>query len=209
MAILIAVTILFISACIVLCLRKMNNYVVIARNTTYIYEILSAEFKNRLPNEDVLLATSGVIDAWKYVTEGSLPVDLIVTGSLSSEFGKCYLDVMKVDMSDTPTRESFIHDTPCILYFVMQLEALIFHVDTHVPPEHILSAVKSKKHAIRKAIKMTQHKYKTQGAPALLKANTYAFMNGEVFAELRDELGIIPVNKAGEGEPSKTEMVVL
>lgn len=191
MAIFIAVTILFISACIVLFLRRMNTYVLIARNTTYIHEILSTEFKNRFPNEDVLLATSGVIDALKYVTEDSLPVGRIVTGALTSEFGECYLDFMKFDMSDNPTREFWIHDTPRILYFVMQLEALIFHVDTHVPPKHILSAVKSKKNAIRKAIKTTQHKYKTQGAPAWLKANTYAFMNGEAFAGLRDELGIV------------------
>lgn len=171
--------------------KRFNTYVLIARNTTYIYEILSTDFKDRFPNEDVLLATSGVIDALKYVTEGSLPVGQILTGSLTSEFGECYLDFMKFDMSDNPTREFWIHDTPRILYFVMQLEALIFHVDTHVPPKHIFSAVKSKKNAIKKEIKTTQHKYKAQGAPPLLKANTYSFMNGEAFAGLRDELGVI------------------
>ncbi len=173
--------------------KRFNTYVLIARNTTYIYEILSTDFKDRFPNEDVLLSTSGVIDALKYVMEGSLPVGHIVTGALTSEFGSCCLDFMKVDMSDNPTRELFIHDTPRILYFVMQLEALIFHVDTHMPPKHILSAVKSKKNAIKKEIKTTQHKYKTQGAPQLLKANTSSFMNGEAFAELRDKLGIITV----------------
>jgi hypothetical protein len=183
--------ILLISVGIVLFLRKMNNYVFIARNTIYIHEILSAEFKNRFPNEDVLLATSGVIDALKYVLEGSLPVGHIATGALTSEFGSCRLDFMKVDMSNNPTREFFIHDTPRILYFVMQLEALIFHVDTNVPPEHILSAVKSKKRIIKKEIRRTQCKYKAQGAPPWLKAKTYAFMNGETFADLRDELGII------------------
>lgn len=183
--------VLLVSVDVVLFLRKMNNYVLIARNTTYIHEILSAEFKNRFPNEDVLLATSGVIDALKYVMEGSLPVGHIATGALTSEFGQCHLDFMKVDMSDNPTLEFFIHDTPRILYFVMQLEALIFHVDTNVPPEHILSAVKSKKRVIKKEIKKIQHKYKAQGAPPLLKANTCSFMNGEAFADLRDELGII------------------
>ncbi len=171
--------------------KRFNTYVLIARNTTYIYEILSSDFKNRFPNEDVLLATSGVVDALKYVTEGSLPVGHIVTGALTSEFGECYLDFMKFDMSDNPTRELWIHDTPRILYFVMQLEALLFHVDTHMPPKHILSAVKSKKNAIKKEIKKTQDKYKAQGAPAWLKANTYAFMNGEAFAGLREELGIV------------------
>jgi len=182
-----------------MCIR---DSVLIAKNTTYIYEILSTDFKDRFPNEDVLLATCGVIDALKYVMEGSLPVGNIVTGALTSEFGSCYLDLMKFDMSDNPTRELFIHDTPRILYFVMQLEALIFHVDTHVPPEHILSAVKSKKRVIEKEIKKTKHKYKAQGAPALLKENTYSFMNCETFAELRDELGII------KGEEDKMGRVV-
>jgi hypothetical protein len=168
-----------------------NNYVLIARNTTYIYEILSTDFKDRFPNEDVLLATSGVIDAWKYVTEDSLPVHHILTGAQTSEFGSCYLDFMKVDMSDNPTREFWIHDTPRILYFVMQLEALIFQVDTHVPSEHIINAVKSKKRVIAKEIKKTINKYKAHGAPALLKENTDAFMNAKVFAKLRDELGIV------------------
>jgi hypothetical protein len=73
----------------------------------------------------------------------------------------------------------------------MQLEALIFQVDTRVPPKHILSAVESRKKTIRKAIKTTQDKYKKRGAPAELKAKTYAFMNDEAIAGLRDELGII------------------
>lgn len=182
-------TILLVSIGVVLFLRKMNTYVLIARNTTYIHEILSAEFKNRFPNEDVLLATCGVIDARKYVMSGSLAVHHIATAALTSEFGSCHLDFMNVDMSVNPTRELLIHDTPRILYFIMQLEALIFHVDTNVPPEHILSAVKSKRGLIEKEIRKTQHKYKAQGAPPWLKAETYAFMSGEAFAGLRDELG--------------------
>lgn len=189
MWIVIVIAVVFLLAFLVR--KRWNNCVLIARNTTYIYEILSTDFKDQFPNEGILLATSGVIDALKYVMEGSLPVDEIVTGSLSSEFGKCYLDFMKFDMSDNPTREFFIHDTPRILYFIMQLEALIFHVDTNVPPEYILSAVKSEKRVIKKEIKKTKYKYKAQGAPPLLKENTYSFMNCEAFAGLRDELGII------------------
>ena len=171
--------------------KRFNTYVLIARNTTYIYEILSTDFKDQFPNEGILLATSGVIDALKYVMEGSLPIGHIVTGAQTSEFGSCRLDFMNINMSDNPTRELFIHDTPRVLYFIMQLEALIFHIDTRVPPGHILPAVKSKKRVIEKEIKKTQNKYKAQGAPPLLKANTYSFMNGEAFAGLRDELGII------------------
>jgi len=170
----------------------MNTYVLIARNTTYIHEILSAEFKSRFPNQDVLLATCGVIDARKYVMSGSLAVHHIATAALTSEFGSCHLDFMNVGMSVNPTRELLIHDTPRILYFAMQLEALIFHVDTNVPPQHILSAIKSKRCLIEKEIRKTQHKYKARGAPPWLNAETYAFMNEQAFAGLRDELGIIP-----------------
>ena len=173
--------------------KRFNTYILIARNTTYIYEILSTDFKDRFPNEDVLLSTSGVIDALKYVMEGSLTVDKIATGVLTSKCGKCSLNLIELDITDNPTYHFWVRqpDLLYFAYFVMQLEALIFHVDTRVPPEHILSAVKSKKNAIKKTIKTAQHKYKTEGAPPLLKANTYAFMNGEAFAELRDKLGII------------------
>ena len=176
----------------VFCVGKhFNTYILIARNTTYICEILSTDFKDQFPNEGVLLATSGAIDVLKYVMEGSLPVGHIVTGAQTSEFGSCHLDFMNINMSDNPARELFIHDTSSLLYFIMQLEALIFHIDTRVPPEHILSAVKSKKRIIEKEVKKTHNKYEAQGAPPWLKAKTYAFMNGEAFAELRDELGII------------------
>ena len=173
--------------------KRFNTYVLIARNTTYIYEILSTDFKDRFPNEDVLLSTSGVIDALKYVMEGSLTVDKIATGVLTSKCGRCSLNLIELDITDNPTYHFFVRqpDLLYFAYFVMQLEALICHVDTRVPPEHILPAVKSKKRVIEKEIKKTQHKYKTQGAPAWLKAKTYSFMNGEAFAGLRDELGII------------------
>ena len=193
MWILLATTILLVSVGVVLFLRKMNNYVLIARNTTYIHEILSAEFKNRFPNKDVLLATCGVVDTLKYVMEGSLTVDEIATGVLTSWCGSCSLDLIKVDITDNPTYHFFVRqpDLLYFVYFVMQLEALIFRVDTNVPPEHILSAVKSKKRVIEKEVIRAQHKYKERGAPPWWKAATYAFMNGEAFAGLRDKLGII------------------
>lgn len=49
--------------------KRFNTYTLIARNTTYIYEIVSTDFKDQFPNEDILVATSGVIDALKYVME--------------------------------------------------------------------------------------------------------------------------------------------
>lgn len=173
--------------------KRFNTYALIARNTTYIYEIVSTDFKDQFPNEDILVATSGVIDALKYVMEGSLTVDEIATGVLTSKCGKCSLNLIKLDITDNPTYHFFVRqpDLLYFVYFVMQLEALIFHVDTHVPPEHILSAVKSKKRVIEKEIKKTKHKYKAQGTPPLLKENTHSFMNCEAFAGLRDELGII------------------
>lgn len=173
--------------------KRFNTYVLIARNTTYIYEILSTDFKDQFPNEDILMATSGVIDALKYVMEGSLTVGEIATGVLTSKCGECSLNLVKLDITDNPAYHFFVRQ-PDLLYFVyvvMQLEALIFHVDTHMSPENILSAVKSKKRVIEKEIKKTKHKYKAQGAPPLLKENTYSFMNCEAFAGLHDELGII------------------
>ena len=87
--------------------KRFNTCVLIARNTTYIYEILSTDFKDRFPNEDVLLATSGVIDALKYVMEGSLPIGRIVTGAQTSEFGSCHLDFMNINMRWIKTNNFF------------------------------------------------------------------------------------------------------
>lgn len=190
MWIIIVIFIIFLFAFLIS--KTFNTYILIARNTTYIYEILSKDFKDRFHSKDVLLATCGVIDARKYIIEGSLSLDDIVIGVHNSSCGSCYLDLYKVDVADN--RFYFLAQETDLLnfvYFVMQLEAIIFHIDTSVPPEHILSAVKSKKRVIEKEVKKTKDKYNSQGAPSWLKAETYTFMNTEAFAEMRDELGII------------------
>ena len=194
MWILLATAILLVSVGVVLFLIiKMNAYELIARNTTYIHEILSDEFKNRFPNKDVLLATCGVIDTMKYVREGSLTVDEIVTGVLTSCLGQCSLDLIEVDITDNPSYHLFVRqpDIVYFVYFVMQLEALILRVDSNLTTEHILTAVKSNKSIIEKEVIRTQRKYKEGGAPPWWKAATYMFMNGEACAGLRDKLGII------------------
>ena len=173
--------------------KRINTYTLIARNTTYIYEILSTDFKDKFPNEDILMATSGVIDALKYVMEGSLTVDDIAIGVRTSQCGKLSLNLINLDITNNPSYHFLVRqpDILYFVYFVMQLEALIFHIATRVPPEHVLSAVKAKKRIIVKEIKRTKIKYKANDAPLLLKKNTYSFMNDEVFAGLRDELGLI------------------
>ncbi|OHB62059.1 MAG: hypothetical protein A2167_03680 [Planctomycetes bacterium RBG_13_46_10] len=192
MVISIAIIILFIFAFIILFLRRMGNYALIARNITYIYEILSSEFKDRFPDKNILFATAGVIDAFPYVLNDSLRVNYIKTGALTSSLGSCFLDLVRINITDNPVYHNMFRqpDILYLVYFVIQLEAMIFYVDTNISPKNILYAVKSKKRAIEKEVIRTKKKYKKHGAPIKWKLATYKFMNSKEFSSLRDELGI-------------------
>jgi hypothetical protein len=192
MGIFVVISILLISIGLVLFLKKINNYALIARNATYIHEILSAEFKDRFPDKNILFATAGVIDAFPYVLNDSLRVSYIKTGVLTSWCGACFLDLVRINITDNPVHHKMVRQADIVyfVYFVMQLEAMIFHVDTNISPENILYAIKSKKRFIEKEVIRTQRKYKKHGAPTRWKLATYKFMNSEEFAGLRDELGI-------------------
>jgi hypothetical protein len=62
----IAIGIVIVALLVLLFFLRFNNFVLMARNLTYIHEILCNEYKERFSDEDTLLITCGVIDTRSY-----------------------------------------------------------------------------------------------------------------------------------------------
>ncbi|MCK4752458.1 MAG: hypothetical protein KAS75_03355 [Planctomycetes bacterium] len=189
----IVISIVFV---VIILAKRMNNYDLIARNTTFIYEILKHDFKDYFSDEDSFLATSAVIDALIYIQKNQLTIDDIKRGVRCAKIGECHLSLgYQISLYDNVVEYCIGDEQNDFLCFILQLEALIFNADSNMSPELILNAVKSKKHSIKKTIESTQKKYKSSGASQTRKKQVYGFMTHGSFAGLREKLGVIePIN---------------
>lgn len=185
------VIVIVIILAVVFLAKKMNNYVLIARNTTFIYEILKRDFQDCFADEESLLATSAAIDALVYVQKGQLTIDEIKNGVLCAKTGHCSLGIgYQAELYDNATEYLTNDGQLTFLWFIMQLEAMIFIADSNTSPDLILDAVKSKKKLIAKTIEAAQRKTKTSGISQIKIKQVHGFMSHNSFAGLRVELGI-------------------
>lgn len=121
----------------------VDNYKLIARNTTS-YFIKLVELYGSKFNFKQILFLAGIADASYYLSKGkitevsmALIVDSSQTGLLSLD--DCH---RSLDIPDAVTPEKHL------IYFVMQLECLIFQADIDYPPNVILDCVIENKHKI-------------------------------------------------------------
>ena len=78
--------------------KRMNNYIFIARNTTFINEILKNDFKDCFPDDNSLLATTALVDALVYIQKGQLTIDDIKRGVLAASIRKCRIGITSLDI---------------------------------------------------------------------------------------------------------------
>jgi hypothetical protein len=166
-------------------LRRFNTYVLIARNLTWIYQILQNEFKDRFPNEETLLTTCGVIDTSSY----NFPLEDIKLAVKRAQKNECFLN----NLIDNPTRRntilSFTNDP--FLSFVVEIEIMIFLRDSSFRQEDIATAVVSVTQKIQKAINRTKRSYESGKRPSLWHRAVTNFMASEAAQDVRNEIGII------------------
>ncbi len=189
MWILLASTILLVSVGVVLFLRKMNTFAVIARNMTYIYEILHDEYKERFSEEDALLMTCGIIDTLSYdfpLEDMKLALLRAQDGNFSSD-NLAYNEINKREVLLMLKRRSNL-----FVKFVLEVEIMIFLQDTSHHRQDILTAVVSMTEKIEKAIASAKRSYASGRRPPLWHRAVTNFMNADTFERARNELGIIP-----------------
>ncbi len=189
MWILLATTILLVSVGVVLFLRKMNTFVLIARNMTYIYEILHDEYKERFSEEDALLITCGIIDTLSY----DFPLEDMKFALLRAKDGKCFSDNLPYNEIDKCEVLLVLKQRSSLfLKFVLEVEIMIFLQDTSHHRQDILTAVVSMTEKIEKAIDSATRSYATGRRPPLWYRAVTNFMTADSFERVRNELGIIP-----------------
>ena len=166
--------------------QRWNNYVLIARNLTWIYEILHNEFKDRFPNEEILLTTCGVIDTSSY----NFPLEDIKFAVQRAQKNECFLNNL---MDNQTTKRNavlyFTHDP--FLSFVVEIEIMIFLRDSSFRREDIATAAVSVTEKIQKAIDRTKRLYKSGKRPSLWHCAVTNFMTSDSAEEVRNEIGII------------------
>ena len=177
----IAIVVIFV---FLFCLRP-NNCVLIARNLTYIHEILRNEHNGQFPDEDTLLITCGIIDTRSY----NFPIEDIKLALCRPKEGKCFLEESQNNIS---TRNFILLcKKDLFLNFVLELEIMMFLRDTSLRRDDILTVVVSVTEKIEKAIGHANIAYARRKRPLLWHCAVSNFMTSVVFEEVRDQIGII------------------
>ena len=185
----IVISIAIVCLLVFLLLKRWNNYVLIARNLTYIYEILHDEYKERFPDEDTLLITCGVIDTLSY----KFPLEDMKAAVLRAKDGKCFFENSAYNQINE--REVFLmfkQTSNLFLSFVLELEIMIFLKDSSLSRQNILTAVVSVTEKIERAIDSAKRSYASGRKPPLWNRAASNFMTSDAFEGVRNELGIIP-----------------
>ncbi|MHC4741823.1 MAG: tetratricopeptide repeat protein [Planctomycetota bacterium] len=179
--------------------KRFNNFVVMARNITYIHEILRDEYKDYFADADSLLMTCGMIDTLSY----AFTVEDMNRAITYAKVGDCSLDPSYRRQSFEARKMLSGHDR--FLNFVLQLEAMMFIEDTSHRPDDILNAVVSQKTNIKRAIDSAKQSYASGNRPAALHHAVSNFMVSDAFGKVRDELGIM--SSAGSGQTAHCDKV--
>jgi len=177
-----------------------SNFAQIAENTTKYYLELSQNYRHRVSDEIVLMATAGVLDAQNYIfEEQSLGVDKIIDIAKKAvsqereeptEYKKAKVQASMASASDfvkyISKEDKLEKDT--LFNFVFSLEVALFLIDSpYFTSSDIELACFQKADAIAKAIQKTRDKYR--GEP-LFTSVTMRFMEGPECEEVRKILGI-------------------
>ncbi|MCD4832121.1 MAG: hypothetical protein K8R02_10035 [Anaerohalosphaeraceae bacterium] len=167
-------------------LKRCNNYVLIARNLTYIHEILHNEYDERFPNEDLLLTACGIINTLSY----SFSLKDIKSIIVRAKNGECFASNLQYcPINSKNVLFTLVHSGDLFLNFVMQLEIMIFLRDTSFNHADIVAAVISRTEKIEKAIADAKCSY-ANGKKQLWHSAVYNFMDSVTFEEIRNQIGI-------------------
>ncbi len=164
-----------------------NNFVLIARNLTYIYEVLRNEYKERFPDEDAIFITCGAIDTGSY----NFPIEDIKLALSRAKEGTCFLEESQDNIKINTRNLILLCKKDLFLNFVLELEIMIFLRDTSLHRDDILTAVVSVTEKIEKAIVRAKGAYARGKRPFLWHRAVSNFMTSDTLEQVRDQIGII------------------
>jgi hypothetical protein len=178
----IAIVILFV----LLFFLRLNNFVLIARNLTYIHEILRNEHNERFPDEDTLLITCGIIDTRSY---NFPPEDMKIALSRAKK-GQSLFENYEYHPDKHNLMLTF-KNNDLFLNLVVELEIMMLLRDSSFSHQNILSSVVSSIDKIEKAIAGARCSYANGKRRPLWRRAVSNFMTSGALEPIRDQIGII------------------
>ena len=164
-----------------------NNFILIARNLTYIYEVLRNEYKERFPDDDTILITCGTIDAGSY----NFTLEDIKLALSRAKEGACFLEESQNNIKINTRNLILLCKKDLFLNFVLELEIMMFLRDTSLHRDDILTAVVSVTEKIEKAIGCAKSAYARGKRHLLWHRAVSNFMNSDTLEQVRGQIGII------------------
>lgn len=167
---------------------RPNNFVLIARNLTYIHEVLRNEYKERFPDEDTLLITCGIIDTRAYnfpLEDMKMALSRAKKGESTFENYEYYPDKHSLILMLTFKKNNLL------LNFVVELEIMMLLRDSSFPRQDILASVVSSLEKIEKAIDNAKRSYSNGKKRPLWYRAISNFMISGALEQMRDQIGII------------------
>ena len=180
------IAIVIVALLVFLFFLRFNNFVLIARNLTYIHEILRNDYKERFPDEDTLLITCGVIDTRAY----NFSLEDMKLALRRAKEGECFLEE-SLNHPRPRNYFSLVCTQDLFLNFVLELELMRFLNDSSLRRENILTSIVSSKEKIKKTIDHAKRSYARRKRPLLWCRAVSNFMISFALEEVRDQIGII------------------
>lgn len=169
----------------------MNTFELIALNMSVIYQILRDEYSDIINDEEQLLLICGVIDLLVYLKEGSIKIDAVRSAVRSAKLGECSLDFVRFETGSSIDAILGQNPQEVFLNFILQIEALIMHVDNpQFSAEEVIRSVLLKKDRIREIVGEADNNYKECRDYKQIKFTVEQFFSDDAFKNIRDLIAL-------------------
>ena len=122
-----------------------DNFELIALNIKTIHYILAEKHAKLFKNQKHIFIMCGAIDGVNYLTQNEITIKQLEGSYLRAKSGICSLGSVKISHEEG-VKTFFIGAENLLLNFILQLECLLFYVDTpQMATDRIVNAVINKK----------------------------------------------------------------
>lgn len=164
----------------------INNFAYIAKNITYIDEVVTA---NRFPlvtSTRMHYAVVGAVDACMYIANGQMRALDLADAIVSAETKSVSVGATWEPANDQGVFGDEVDDFVC---FIMQMEALIFSLSTRVADRDIVHSVIRMRRAIERAVLDARVRVRKRGWPSKWSRNTHRLLATPTFVDFIHQVG--------------------
>lgn len=131
-------------------IKAGGNFRFVAQNIATIYYVVDHSAFGRTLNDTQKLYATALIDAYAYIINGTISMEDVARGVSLAQAG-----ITSLFPYHRQHGILYCHDHSDLIHLTMQLEAMIFNVDTNVHPDQIIEMVVSQKENIADIVDKT------------------------------------------------------